>query len=849
MTLPFFRRSLISIAVAVSPPSLAETIQLNGQQVVLGSPAYTSPLTLIGQVADEGYGVELQASPGSAFSSILNQASLTVSGEGSRALSLSGPGGLLESIQGDLTNDGQIVVTGQNASEMLLDATADVRGDLSNKGTILASGMAARGIALSGASVSGLLLNTGSVEADGNSGTAVLLENGASVHAIVNEESGRIIATGDASRGISIEQGRVLAVPNSLTNHGRIQVSGRNSVAVSIDHPENLSILINQGVISARGEDSRAIRLDDGYPGDGPATAGLHLVNVGEIRSDGIALEVAPNPANYDGFYPWTGVDMWDGLIEGKQAAIRGAGNVSLNFDGGEIRGDLLGLREMSASGDALFNGQLIQSSRLFVTSLELGQPHTRLEGNLEFFGSILDLNLHSQTDPKRAILEVSGTTEYEHKNLIRLKPSADDFRGTPLRQYVLLSAETILNVDQWNNGDLVVTSLSDLLQVRSYEVTDTQVTATVSSLSTDEVGSYLSEHGANPFVLPAFTAFYDSTLAQLDEQDPLFQSVITSNDRDLIDLARQLAPEVNGANYRPLVDNQHLVSRVLQARSASLRTLSATEQSETGAWVEVLDSDTDQGQRNGIPGYDADTQGIAVGADGQLAPSTRLGVAYSYLTSDVRSEDGNKTDIQGHGLSLYGNFERDGWFADAGLSYGRYDNESKRYIASTTSKGDYDSDILGVDVLGGYGLQLSRQVLLEPRVAARYSNVQIDGYSERGSTASLAVSSQRYEVGQLGAGMRLAGNLDTRHGRLEPEAVLMAYHDFIADRVSSTSSFVVGGMPFVTQGTQPSRSSYQATLGIAYRLGSMKVGLGYDYLAGADYSFDNLSGRFSYEF
>ncbi|MCY1555975.1 hypothetical protein D3C76_1810660 [compost metagenome] len=55
--------------------------------------------------------------------------------------------------------------------------------------------------------------------------------------------------------------------------------------------------------------------------------------------------------------------------------------------------------------------------------------------------------------------------------------------------------------------------------------------------------------------------------------------------------------------------------------------------------------------------------------------------------------------------------------------------------------------------------------------------------------------------------------------------------------------------MPFVTQGTQPSRSSYQATLGIAYRLGSMKVGLGYDYLAGADYSFDNLSGRFSYEF
>lgn len=849
MTLPFFRRSLVSIAVAVSLPSLAETIQLNGQRATLDSQTYSSPLTLLGHVADEGYGVELQAYPGTAFSSVLNQASLRVSGEGSRALSLSGPGGLLESIQGDLTNDGQIVVSGQNATGISLDATADVRGELSNKGTILATGTGAKGIALSGASVSGLLLNSGSVEANGDFGTAVLLESGASTGAIVNMENGRITADGDASRGISIAQGQVLEVPSSLTNRGLIQVSGRNSLAVSIDHPENLSILINQGVISARGEDSRAISLGNGYPGDAPATAGLHLLNVGEIRSDGIAIEIASNPANYDGFYPWTGIDMWDGLIEGKQAAIRGAGNVTLNFDGGEIRGDLLGLRDMAASGDALFNGQLIQSPRLFVTSLELGQPHTRLEGNLEFFGSVLDLNLHSQTDPQRAILDVSGKVEYEYDNLIRLKPSADDFHGTPRRQYILLSADSIQNVDRRNNGNLVVTSLSDLLKVWSYEVTDTQITTMVSSLSTEEVGGYLRERGANPFVLPAFTAFYDSTLAQLDEQDPLFQAVVTGNDRDLVNLAQRLAPEVNGANYRTLIDSQNLIGSTLQARSASLRHPSAAQTSETGAWVEVLNSDIDQGERSGIPGYDAGSQGISVGADGQANAYTRLGVAYSYLTSDVRSQDGNKTDIQGHWATLYGSFEQDAWFVDAGLTYGRSDNEGKRYIAGTTAKGDYDSDVWGLDLLGGYYLQLSRQVLLEPRVAARYSNVQIDGYSESGSSAALDVGSQRYEVGQLGAGLRLAGSLDVGQGVLEPEAILMAYHDFIADQVSIDSSFVVGEVPFVTKGTRPSRYSYQASLGMAYRLNSIKVGLGYDYLAGAGYSSDTLSGRVSYEF
>ncbi|HGT3447974.1 TPA: autotransporter outer membrane beta-barrel domain-containing protein, partial [Pseudomonas aeruginosa] len=102
-------------------------------------------------------------------------------------------------------------------------------------------------------------------------------------------------------------------------------------------------------------------------------------------------------------------------------------------------------------------------------------------------------------------------------------------------------------------------------------------------------------------------------------------------------------------------------------------------------------------------------------------------------------------------------------------------DNESKRRIASTTAKGDYDSQVLGANVVGGYTYHLNEQFLVEPRLAARYARVDIDGYHEKGSSAALKVDSQRYEVAELGAGVRVAGDFQVGNGNLQPQAKLMA--------------------------------------------------------------------------
>lgn len=916
MARPYLRKTLLALAIASHQQLLADTLDLTGSQATLYSNEYLAPLTITGQASGAGYAVDVNSSFFHFFPSITNQANLNSFGEETKTLSLSGSvtfGYLwgLDAIAGDLTNEGQITANGDSSSGIFLgNAAAILFGDLNNSGNITSDGTNSAGIRLSnlaiifgggmnntgnisanGAGSSGISLesnggltdslnnsgsirvngtaakgirlseswiqeylqNSGNIEVSGESSVAIALEDDSVVSAISNTETGVISASGDYNRAISIAQGKLSLSPTSLQNRGFIQTTGRESVGVYIDHPSNLSILINEGQISSQGVGSRAIVLNSDYP-DAPASSeGLWVINTGTLQAEGIAIETAPSPANYDGFSSWLQVDMWSGLISGGDAAIKGDGNVLLAFTGGEIRGNLLGLRSIYASGNALFNGQLIQSTDLWASALELTQPHTRLDGNLNLANSTLDLNLHNQTDPSRAIFDVSGSATFGlfGQSHIRLKPASEDFRGLPLREYVLISANSIEDQGTPFGMSLQVTSLSDLLQIESFEVTDNQVTAVVKGLSAKQVSDYLRENGAPAYVLPAFTRFYGETLGNLSDTDPLFQSVIGSNDAELVRLAQQLAPEVNGAVSQVVASNHNLLGNTLQNRSASLRRglSSGDGLSQTGVWLQVLDSGADQGSRNSIPGYDADSQGIAIGADGKLNAQTTLGLAYSYLTSDVRSQSGNKTDIEGHTLTLYSGYEQDAWFADASLSYGLNDNQSKRYIAGTRAKGDYDSSLWGLNLRGGYGFDLGQGVLLEPRVAARYSNVRIDSYREKGSSAALAVGSQRAEIAELGAGVRLAGNFAIGQGNLEPEAKLMAYHDFIADQSSSTSAFVVAGTPFVTHGAKPARDSYETSLGLTYRLGAVSLGVSYDYLTKADYSADTVQAKVRYDF
>ncbi len=66
-----------------------------------------------------------------------------------------------------------------------------------------------------------------------------------------------------------------------------------------------------------------------------------------------------------------------------------------------------------------------------------------------------------------------------------------------------------------------------------------------------------------------------------------------------------------------------------------------------------------------------------------------------------------------------------------------------------------------------------------------------------------------------------------------------MGYHDFAADQASSTSTFLLGNTPFVTNGADAVRNSYEAGVGADYKLGAVTVGLNYDYIGKSGFDAD----------
>ncbi|MBV6288667.1 autotransporter domain-containing protein [Pseudomonas aegrilactucae] len=705
------------------------------------------------------------------------------------------------------------------------------------------------GVTMDRATVAGDFTNKGAINlgaANANdipSGITLSLDNkiGGS---LINQ--GDITVTGNGAMGLDVYQ---TTIAGDVTNSGNIAVSGKNANGMMITSTQ--ASINNSGTIIAQGVDSAGIEIENAtFTSATTPPYKSSINNSGTLSADGIGIHLVNLKDNSQ-----FSVTQTAGLLEGGIAAIKADSTRNQSFfywKGGDVKGDLLGLTGVLVQGDVAFDGSTIRADYVDVgdARLTLLRPQTTIIGDLDLDNSTsrLRLLLDNDTKPNAPILKVTGNTYFAKGSQIELQARSDDFRTSAQG-----TRYTLLNSGTWEEAqNLSVVSSSALLEVKNFGIQGQDVKALVSTRSDDVIAQNLLGANASRNAVNAIQPFKNSVMGQLGESDPVFQAFANaSSDAELAKLAETLTPDVSRGAINAATSSQTLVGNAVTRRSSNARNgLSSGEGlADTGVWLQALSSDADQDRRNGIDGYDANTNGIAVGADGKLDANTTVGLAYSNLTSDVKTDRGNKTDVSGHALTLYGNWTHDNFFVDTSLMYGWNDNESKRYIAGSRAKADYDSEIFGVNALAGYTFQLDRQVVLEPQIGARYANVSIDSYREKGSSAALNVGSQRYEIGEMGLGARLAGAFDVGVGSLEPEAKLMAWHDFIGDKAGTTSTFVLGGTPFTTKGATPARDSYELGLGATYRVGAWSVGGSYNYLTSSGFDADTFTANVRYDF
>jgi outer membrane autotransporter protein len=688
------------------------------------------------------------------------------------------------------------------------------------------------------------LINSGSIAVHGltGSGSSTGISDVGSTLGSSVMNDGSINVSGSNASGVMLVHTNTSGFNNSGT--GTINVSGTDAVGVLLDGVTVQSAMSNYGTIRATGSNAEALTLEGVSFTRSPSQSLTMLYNNGTISGESIGVHVSDQVV---GGNPFRIYQLY-GLIEGGTAAVQvDDGESYFDFVGGTVKGDLLGLSGVKIDGDAIFDGSLIKSGYVTIQegTLTLVRPHTTIMGDfdMEEANSVLEMYLGNDTHPALPVLKVTGTTDIAPGAQLRLLARSSDFRVTPGgTRYTLISSGNLLG-----GSNLTVTSSSALLDVKSFGVQGNDITTVVTAKSDQTLADNTLAVGGSQNAATS-VGRVSAVMSRIDEQDPLFQAFAnTGTDVELARLSESLSPDVSRGVLRAATNSQTLVSGVITERSSRARHASGS--TDKGVWLQALSSDANQDERRGVAGYDADSHGIAVGADGQLNADTTMGLAYSYLDTDVKSDLGSKTKVTGHALTAYSNWTHDNWFVDTSLMYGWNDNESKRYIAGTRAKGDYDSNVFGVSALAGYTVQWMPEVVLEPQVGARYANVGMDSYREKGSSAALNVGSQRYEVGELGFGARLAADFALGTGSLEPEAKVMAWHDVIGDKVATSSSFVLGGDSFTSRGTTPVRDSYELGLGANYRMGAWSVGGSYNYVTASGFNADGFTAKVRYAF
>ncbi|MBT9302151.1 autotransporter outer membrane beta-barrel domain-containing protein [Pseudomonas sp. TAE6080] len=855
-----FKKSLLALIVgAISTQVLAVEVDVGQGKSTLSGGIFSESLTFTGTVtqptnvtASQGISNWMGVSVADTRiqGSLINRADIILDGQGRdiRGFAVD-PSLQLTANPGSSTVTGDVIqaanITQSNGAFQAFEIGATtIGGSVINSGTIQSTAPVSNpwtfrdGIRLHGTTVAGDVSNTGVVRMTGVNSLAMVLDRGGLSPISIGGKilnSGTLSVTGDDSWAFEVE---TPTSPLRIENSGLISANGAATAGV-VFYDGTVDYILNTGTIEAKGEKADAFDFHGATFAQNSAPGSRGIVNRGIISADGVAIyaDIDEQTSPFE-------INQQAGEIRSNSGtAIDAANLASLNWSGGKIVGDVLGVTGVNITGQADFTGKSIASPvSINAGSLNLSDAGTAITGGLNVAsGAGVDMRLSNSVVPTTPYLTVNGAANFAQGSNVTLSAKPGDFTAVPSGiEYTLLQASSVQN-----NG-LTVASSSSLLDVFSYSADAQTVKAVVGLKSDEQVQEDLGGVGAGAASVTALNELKNEVLGQLSEDDAVFQAVANAGTaQQLAQIGEQLKPDVNRGALDVALSGQTVINGAILNRLAGQRDGSE----RGGVWVQGLSSNMDQDGRGGDNGYSANSSGMAVGVDGRLNDATTVGAAYSYLNSNIHSDLGNKTEVQGNALSLYGNWSLQNWFVDGSLSYGFNDNDSKRHVAGTTAKGSYDSRALSASVLGGYSFKPSDRVLIEPRVAARYSSVRMDGFNEKGSSAALSTGSQRYEVGELGAGVRLAGNLPLGAGTLQPEATLMAYHDLMGGRVAQTSSFVMGGSAFTVTGASVARNSYEASLGLNYQVSALTVGASYTRQARSGFDADGVMVKARYAF
>ena len=259
------------------------------------------------------------------------------------------------------------------------------------------------------------------------------------------------------------------------------------------------------------------------------------------------------------------------------------------------------------------------------------------------------------------------------------------------------------------------------------------------------------------------------------------------------------------------------------------------------GIWTNPSMLKVKQKTSKGAAGYTASIGGASLGFDTKANEDMVIGLALSYLNTNVKHKDfksGDKTKVDSLMLSIYGLQQiTDNWYTHGIVTVGTNKvktKEARRTGATATATelatGNYRAMSFSGELLLGYNSYM-KQASFTPMAGVRVTKVNSAGYTETGTTnQNLIISRKELNRVELVAGARLYGSDYVMNGlTVLPEIHGFVNHDLIGKkqkfdvRLASVEDYLS------TKGGKPAKTLFNAGLSLNTSYNKMEYGLGYD--------------------
>ncbi len=281
-------------------------------------------------------------------------------------------------------------------------------------------------------------------------------------------------------------------------------------------------------------------------------------------------------------------------------------------------------------------------------------------------------------------------------------------------------------------------------------------------------------------------------------------------------------------------------------------REIAPPHEDRWGVFVTGSGEFTHVGSTNNAAGFNLDSGGVTAGVDYRFTDHFAAGISLGYMNTTANLSNRGKVDVDGGRVGAYATYFDRGFHVDAAVSGGANSYSTRRTTPNnTTATASPDGSEVNVLFATGYDWKMGG-LTIGPVASFQYTNVQLDGFTERGTFAPLSVGRRTEE--SLRSAVGVHATFDAKMGRaiIRPEVRAAWQHEYGDTTYSLTSTFAtLGGNAFTVSGPAIGRDSLLVGAGFSIlwndRFASTVF---YDgELLRTNYSSNNLSVGFRWIF